>query len=84
LSRPSLPLGLAGNIAAATRIDCEEMAAEQKRCTETQSLLTGTFLTFKQADIHRLVSIVSTDVFHLVVPTKFQKDFFSFICTISA
>jgi hypothetical protein len=34
LSCPSLPLGPAGNIAAtaaATRIDCEEMAVEQKR-----------------------------------------------------
>jgi hypothetical protein len=64
--------------AATVSIDFEEMAAEQKRCPETQNLLSGTSptITFKQADIQRLVSDVSAGIFNPKVWSKFQSDIF--------
>jgi hypothetical protein len=57
-------------------IDFEEMAAEQKRCPEMQAWRNLSSITFKQADIQRLVSDVSAGIFNPKVWSKFQSDIF--------
>ncbi len=70
--------GSVAAMSAADPVDCEEMAAEQNRCPETQRLLGGTSLklAFCQTGAQRLAGDVSTGNFRPIVLLKFRKNIF--------
>jgi hypothetical protein len=82
---PPEPSRTVALVAAADQVDFKAMAAEQNRSAETQHLLGGSSLklAFRQAGAQRLVGNVSTEVFHPIVPAKFQKDIFLHLHSIS-
>jgi hypothetical protein len=73
LTLPPQPTVDVATAALTAPINFELMAAEKKRCPETQRLLGGSSLTiaFCQTYAQHLVGDVSTGIFHPVVLEKF-------------